>query len=223
MPIGDPGQEQFRNAVVAFRNHHIAALIQPLMELRQELVNSEDIADRGGLDTPSRDHFLQLLVNCDKWRRRLTHNPDNLALGDKIARAIDAAASIEDAENPFGGDEVQMGATSLYELPWALDGTDVNIPLNSKLNLTGNGRILLGAIDTTVVSITRLASKDRSRFLTVHDSMRVYGLFEQIYSYLVTFAGDDNRIDVAQLPADEEPRGPDNAPNRVTETPGGSG
>lgn len=220
MPIGAPGAEQFRNAIVEMRNHHIAAVLQPLFELRRELTNSEDIGDRGGLDTPSRDHFLQLLVNCDRWRRRVTHNPDDVVLGDKIAKAIDAEENISDAANPFAGDDIQMGATSLYQLPWALDGTDPDIPLNSMLNLTGNGRILLGSIDTAIVAITRLASKDRSHFLTAQDSLRIYGLYQQVYAYLMTFAGDDNRVDVAQLPADQEPRGPENAPNRVTETSG---
>ncbi len=223
MPIGDAGTEQFRNAVLEVRNHHIAAMLQPLMELRMELVNSEDLRDRGGLDTPSRDHFMELLGNADRWRRRLTHNPDNADLGGKIAKAIDAEQEIADAENPFGGDEVQMGATALYEIPWAMDGTDSDIPINSQLKLTGNGRILLGAIDTAIVAITRLASKDRSRFVTRHDSLRVYGLYQQIFAYLMTFAGDENRVDVAQLPADEEPRGPSNAPNRISETATGTG
>lgn len=218
MPIGNAGEEQFRNAVIEVRNHHIAALLQPLIELRMELVNSEDLRDRGGLDTPSRDHFLQLLGNADRWRRRLTHNPDNGDLGDKIAKAINAQEEIVDADNPFGGDDIQMGATALYDIPWALDGTDNDIPINSQLTLTGNGRIMLGAIDTAIVAITRLASKDRSRFVTRHDSLRVYGLYQQIFAYLMTFAGDENRVDVAQLPASEEPRGASNAPNRVTET-----
>jgi len=219
MPIGAPGQEQFRAAVVSCRNQHIMALLQPLMELRLELVNSEDIADRGGLDTPSRDHFMQLLVNVDRWRRRLTHNPDKQDLGAQIAQAIDAKATIQDAENPFSGDTIQMGATALYQIPWALDGTDADIPLNSQLKLTGNGRVVLGAIDQTIVMITRLASKDRSRFLTASDSLRVYGQLQQILAYLLTFAGDENRIDVAQLPASQEPLGPENAANRVTEEP----
>ena len=83
MPIGNAGEEQFRNAVIDVRNHHIAALLQPLIELRMELVNSEDLRDRGGLDTPSRDHFLQLLGNADRWRRRFLRNP----LGPRLSGA----------------------------------------------------------------------------------------------------------------------------------------
>ena len=72
MPIGDPGQEQFRDAIVEMRNLHIAAGVAPLMLMREEVVTNDDLTDRGGMDDPTRDHFLQLLVNCDKWRRRLT-------------------------------------------------------------------------------------------------------------------------------------------------------
>jgi len=221
MAFGDAGQEQFRNLIVEHRNHHIAAGLQPLMELRTEVVNSEDLKDRGGLDDPSRDHFLQLLAYADKWRRRLTHNPDDADLGDKIALAIDADAEIEDAENPFGGDDIQMGSTQLYQLPWDFSGADPNVPLNNQLTMSGNGMILLGAIDTAIVQWTRLNSRERSRFITRFDSLRVYGLYQQILAYLQTFAGDENRVDVAQVLATDEPRGPENAPNRKTETANG--
>ena len=223
MPVGAPGAEQFRNAIMTVRNHHFTGVLHPLMRLRLEVTNSEDLGDRGGLDTPSRDHFLQLLISADEWRRRLTHNPDDIDLGTKIASAIDAKKEITDSENPFAGDAIQMGATALYSLPWALDGSDPDIPLNSQVSLVGSGLVLLGAIDAAIVAITRLASKDRSRFLTAFDSLRVYGLYQQVYAYLLTFAGDENRVDVAQLPAIEEPRGPENAPNRVTETTGSTG
>lgn len=218
--IGSPGQEQFRNAIVELRNHHVAAALNPLMLLRSELVHSEDLADRGGLDDPSRDHFLQLLAAADKWRRRVTHNPDDVPLGDQIAKAIDADQSIKDDDNPFAGDTIQGGATSLYQLPWDLSGEDPNIPLNSALNLSGNGRILLAAIDQTVVAWTRLNSRDRSAFITAQDSLRIYGKYQQILAYLQTFAGDANRVDVAQVEASDEPRGPENAANRKTETSG---
>jgi len=219
MPVGDPGVEQFRNVITECRNHHIAAGLQPLMLLRSEIVHSEDLRDRGGLDDPSRDHFLQLLVNADRWRRRVTHNPDGADLGDKIATAIDATADITDAANPFGGDDIQMPATQMYQLPWDFSGQDVDIPVNSQLNMSGNGRILLSAVDTVIVTWTRLNSRERSRFITRHDSLRVYGLYQQILAYLMTFAGNDNRVDVAQIEASMEPRGPENAPNRITETP----
>ena len=148
MAIGDAGKEQFRSAIVTFRNLHIAALLAPLMLLREELITNDDLSDRGGTDDPTRDHFLQLLGACDLWRRRVTHNPDDADLGTKIAQAIDADAEISDADNPFGGDDIQMGSGGLFDLPWDLSGEDANIPLNSALELaSNNGLLLLGAVD----------------------------------------------------------------------------
>ena len=224
MPIGDPGQEQFRDAIVEMRNLHIAAGVAPLMLMREEVVTNDDLTDRGGMDDPTRDHFLQLLVNCDKWRRRLTHNPDDLPLGDKILKAVNAEEVIEDAANPFGGDDAQMAAGGLFQLPWALDGSDANIPLNSTLDMVSqNGIILLGAIDRAIVAWTRLNSRDRTRFITQMDSMRTYGHYQEIFAFLVTFGGDANRVDVAQVRAADEPRGPSNSPNRKSEAAGDSG
>jgi hypothetical protein len=221
MPIGSPGKEQFRDAIVELRNLHIAAGIAPLMLLREEAVTNDDLTDRGGMDDATRDHFLMLLGNADKWRRRLTHNPDDLPLGDKIQEAIDATAALEDADNPFGGDDIQMGSGGLYQLPWAFDGSDPNIPLNSILELGGqNGVILIGAIDRAIVAWSRLNSRDRTRFITQTDSMRIYGHYQQVYAFLMTFGGDANRVDVAQVRATDEPRGPANSPNRKTEQAG---
>jgi hypothetical protein len=223
MPIGAPGQEQFRDAIVEMRNLHIAAGVAPLMLMREEIVTNDDLTDRGGMDDPTRDHFLQLLVNCDKWRRRLTHNPDDLPMGDKILKAVDAENMIEDAVNPFGGDDVQMASGGLFQLPWALDGGDPNIPLNSTLDMVSqNGIILLGAIDRALVAWTRLNSRDRTRFITQMDSMRIYGHYQEIFAFLVTFGGDANRVDVAQVRATDEPRGPLNSPNRKAEAVGDS-
>lgn len=223
MPIGDPGKEQFRNAIVEYRNHHISAASAPLMLMREELVTNDDLNDRGGMDNPTQAHFIGLLQNCDKWRRRVTHNPDSLPLGDKIAKAIDATVVMEEAENPFGGDDIQGGSVGLHQFPWALDGTDPNIPLNTSLDLSANnGKILLGAVDVAIVAWTRLNSRGRSKFITAQDSMRIYGTYQQILEYLLTFGGDENRVDVAQVRATDEPRGPENSPNRKTEEVGDS-
>lgn len=219
MPIGDPGQEQFRDAIVELRNLHIAAGLAPLMLMREELIGNDDLADRGGFDTPTQTHFVTLLANADRMRRRVTHNPDGLPLGDKIQKAVDAELEIEDAENPFGGDDIQMQAGGLYQLPWDLSGADENIPLRSKLDQrSANAIVLLGALDQAIVSWTRLESRFRRLFITQTDSMRIYGMYQQIYAYLKTFGGDENRVDVAQVRATEEPRGPANSPNRLTET-----
>lgn len=218
MAIGDPGQEEFRDAIMEMRNLHIPAGLAPLMLLREELITNEDLMDRGGMDTPTQTHFLQLLANADRWRRRVTHNPDSLPLGDKIQEAVNPTGEIKDAENPFGGDDIQMQSGGLFQLPWDLSGGDENIPLRSKLAMrASNALILLGAVDQTVVLWTRLESRFRRLFITRTDSMRIYGMYQQIYAYLVTFGGDENRVDVAQVRATEEPRGPANSPNRLTE------
>lgn len=221
MPIGAPGQEQFRRSILTLRNLHIAAALSPLFTMRSELLANDELSDRGGFDDPTRDHLLAHLVNCDRWRRRVTHNPDKEDLGDKIERAIDTNATIEVGENPFGGDDVQNQSGGLIDLPYALDGSDPDIPLQSQLNLKStHALVLMGAIDKTIVAWTRLNSRDRTRFITRYDSMRIYGHYQEILGYLRSFGGDVNRVDVAQVLPSEEPLGPDDSPNRKSETSG---
>lgn len=231
MPIGDPGKEQFRRSVVTIRNLHVAAGIQPLILLRQELLGNDELSDRGGMDDPTRDHLIELLWHADRWRRRVTHNPDKKNLGDQIQEALkitkgDGGKEAEkkdftEADNPFGGDDIQNQSGGLIDLPFALDGSDPDIPVTSQLNIkSANALLLLGAVDRTIVNWTRLNSAMRTIFITRFDSKRIYGDYQAILGYLKAFAGDENRVDVAQLLPSQEPLGPDDSPNRKRESTG---
>ena len=221
MPAGDPGKEQFRRAITNFRNLHIVAGIKPLTLLRTELLGNDELQDRGGMDETTRDHLKTHLVHCDRWRRRITYNPDSEDLGSKIETALKVGKALKDAENPFGGDDIQNSSGGLIPLSFALDGSDEDIPLNSEIYLaSANAMVLLGAIDRAIVNWTRMESRNRTRFITRFDSMRIYGEYQQILAYLDAFSGDDNRVDVAQLLPSMEPLGPEDSPNRRTETSG---
>lgn len=215
------GKEQFRRAITTFRNLHIIAGLEPLITLRTELVANDEFMSRGGTDDPTRDHLMALLDNCDRIRRHVTHNPDSLPLGDKIAKAINPNASIEIGENPFGGDDIEQQSGGLIDLIYLLDGTDPDIPLNSQLNpnfIKSRGMLLLGAIDRAIVNWTRLNSRDRTRFLTREDSMRVYGGYQEILGFIQMYLGTEKRVDVAQVLPSQEPLGPTDSPNLKGET-----
>ena len=216
MPVGDPGLEQFRRAIITVRNHMIVAGLAPLMLMREEIVTNDDFVDRGGVDTITRDHFLVLLHKCDVMRRHCTYNPSPESLSEVISKAINTELALEIGENPFGGDDIQGMSNGLLDIPWALDGTDVNIPLNSKLVLKShNARVLLGAVDSAIVTWTRINSRDRSRFITQGDSTRIYGCYQQIFGFLMVFQGDLNRTDVANVLPSDEPLGPADSANIV--------
>lgn len=213
--------EQFRDMVVEMRNLHILAAMKPLLTFRTELIGNDEFMDRGGTDNPTADHLKALLIQADKLRRHVTYNPDNLPLGDKIAKAIDPNATIEVGDNPFGGDDIQGQSGGLVDVPWKFDGTDPNIPLDSQINGTfkmSNGLLILGALDKVLVNWTRLNSKDRTRFITRADSMRIYGAYQEILGFINMYLGDDNRVDVAQMLPSQEPRGPQASPNLLVET-----
>lgn len=217
----NPGKEQFRRAITEFRNIHIIAAMQPLMLMRSELIANDEFSDRGGTDSPTQYHLKTHLLNCDKIRRHVTHNPDNLPLGDKILLAIDPNGTADVGENPFGGDDIQNASGGLIDLIWPLDGTDPDIPLMSQLTSKFKqsvGGILLGAIDRCIVNWTRLNSRDRTRFITRYDSMRIYGSYQEILGFVNQYLGDENRIDVAQVLPSDEPLGPKDSPNLAGES-----
>jgi hypothetical protein len=212
-----PGTEQFRRAITEFRNLHIIAALRPLILMRTELISNDEFSDRGGTDDPTQSNLRAHLLHCDKVRRHVTHNPDKQPLGDKIVKAVDPNGTAEIGDNPFGGDDIQNASGGVISLIWALDGSDPDIPVLSQLSSkfkTSTGGILLGAIDKAIVSWTRLNSRDRTRFITWGDSMRVYGNYQEILGFIEMYLGDKNRIDVVQVTPSDEPLGPTDSPNR---------
>jgi hypothetical protein len=225
MAIGDSGKAEFRNAILEHRNPHIAFGLSRVMDLREEVVTNVDLQTRPGVDTPTKTHFVQILQAADRARRLVTYNPDGdpADLGTMIARAIDPNATVEEGVNPFAGDEIQMGSSGLYTLPWDLSGADSNIPLLENLTLSNNGVLIVQAVNRAIVTWTRLESRHRDSFIYKADSLRVYAMYQQILSLLEAVGGPDNQVDFAQVRASDEPRGFENAPNRATETPGAGG
>ena len=226
-------QEQFRNARMVVRNRHLVVALQPLFLMRSELTGNDEFIHRGGTDTPTRDHLLNHLVRCDLMRRKVTHNPAKVDLDvlkldaadeAKVKDAANAGA-LDSKTNPFGGDQIQNQSGGLIDLSllYALDGSDMNIRLNSGMDpqfRTSPGGIVMMGIDDAIVTWTRLNSATRSSHITIEDSIRVLGKYQAIYDYLRSFTGDENRVDVAQLLPTEEPRGPQASPNLAIEDTG---
>ena len=239
MAVGEPGKEQFRNAIVEFRNTHIMAALTGLIQFRQQIVGNDEFQARGGVDTTTQKSLLTHLQQCDKWRRVITYNPDPDSLEERVKKALDPTNLIagtpktgqpEDkpltpSENPFGGDEVESAAGPMLQLPWAIDGSNPDIPLNSALNFrSGVGFVLLQGCDNAFVGWTRLESRFYTKWITIKDSLRMYSHYMQILEYLLIFGGDRNLLDfpAGVLPS-EEPRGPENAANMIKELAGASG
>lgn len=212
------GKESFERLIYSCRNQHIAAGIAPLIVFRQEVVTNDAFQSRNGIDTVTANHFKTHLINADRLRRRVTYNPDQSPIGDQIAKALDASAVVEVGVKPSGGDEVQGQAGRLFDLPWAFDGSDPDLPMLSSLKMSAPGGILLlNGIDIAIVEWSRLESRLMSRYITVMDSMRIYGQYQQLLTFLTDFAGDENMVDVVNPLPSAEPLGPDSSANRRTE------
>ena len=215
MSIGDPGKESFDRIYPRIQNSHIVAGLTPLMTLRTELVASPAFRDRGGIDSADRDHLLSHLVSADRMRRRITYNPGDVTLVQLKEQAKDTESSLSSDTDTFVGEELPQLGGGEFVIPYAFDGSDDNIPMVSEFNhIVGPGKLFLVALDRTIESYTRLESRNRIRFLTLSDSVRMYSYFEQLYQYLMAFGGDDNRVDIVNPLPTDEPKGFMDSPNR---------
>jgi hypothetical protein len=220
-----PGQDSFRDAITNFRNGAIHMYVGACIKARQQLMLDGNFGVQSGWSDPTQKFVITWLGAIDALRRKITHNPDGTALKDLIDKAkelgVDLVAQSANSPTAPAGDEVARPSGQARDLPYALDGTDPDIPLLSTLNLRNTtARQLIGMLDAHIVQATRLDSRFDSYRITPYESLMLFGGLAEMVDLVVTFGGDANRLAVANgvLPS-EEPRGPAAAANLETSAP----
>ena len=210
---------QFTGAITQFRNTSILLGLQPVINLITEVVGNDEFKNRAGTDDSTRNHMIQLIADVDKRRRLITYNPGGLDLKTATPELIDPDVAQMPSLAPISLDHIQMSSNPEIELPYRLDGTDVNLPLWSALHFrNGVGGFLYGQACSILVAYTRLESRNRSSMITVNDSLRVYSVVQTFRDLCDRLLGADNQVDISAPLATDEPIDT-LPPNRLNETP----
>lgn len=201
----------FTGMITRFKNQSILLGMRPCVDLLHEIVGNDEFNNRVGTDDSTQAHMNQLIGMCDRTRRVITYNPEDV----DIMSVLDADIELSESLRPINLDNIQMSSTPLIEIPWMFDGTDVNIPIWSSLQFrNGIGGMLYSAASQILVQYTRLESRNRSYLITVNDSMRMYSMMQTFRDLCDRFLGHDNQMDIAQPLATDEPTN-NPAPNRI--------
>ena len=204
----------FTGMITRFKNQSILLGMRPCVDLLHEIVGNDEFNNRVGTDDSTQAHMSQLVGMCDRTRRVITYNPEDV----DIMSVLDADIELSESLRPINLDNIQMSSTPLIEIPWMFDGTDANIPIWSSLQFrNGIGGMLYSAASQILVQYTRLESRNRSYMITVNDSLRMYSLMQTFRDLCDRFLGHDNQMDIAQPLATDEPTN-NPAPNRVGNT-----
>lgn len=201
----------FTGMITRFKNQSILLGMRPCVDLLHEIVGNDEFNNRVGTDDSTKEHMIQLIGMCDRTRRVITYNPEDV----DIMSVLDADIELSESLRPINLDNIQMSSTPLIEIPWMFDGTDVNIPIWSSLQFrNGIGGMLYSAASQVLVQYTRLESRNRSYLITVNDSLRMYSMMQTFRDLCDRFLGHDNQMDIAQPLATDEPTN-NPAPNRI--------
>jgi hypothetical protein len=201
----------FTGMITRFKNQSILLGMRPCVDLLHEIVGNDEFNNRVGTDDSTKAHMIQLVGMCDRTRRVITYNPEDV----DIMSVMDADVELSESLRPINLDNIQMSSTPLIEIPWRFDGTDVNIPTWSSLQFrNGIGGMLYSAASQILVQYTRLESRNRSYLITVNDSLRMYSMMQTFRDLCDRFLGHDNQMDIAQPLATDEPTN-NPAPNRI--------
>ncbi len=224
--LGAPGREQFADAHTQFRNQAIMAYVGELMLLREEYVGDDTLATRNGFDDQTLDHFTELVKNVDQVRRDITDNSTGTDLRTLIPDATDPAQNITTAAQKAVATgpkaaAIKKPAGAMAVLPYALDGSDSNIPLNSQLNIRNPlARVILHCMDNAIVQATRYEDRFLTATITPQTSLMMFAELQNIVLALNQFGGGQNRVLVTSgTRRSEEPRGANAAPNAAGEAP----
>ena len=208
---------QFTGMITSFRNQTILLGLQPVVNLLTEIVGNDEFKNRSGTDNSTKEHMTQLIAACDKQRRLITYNPDEVDLLAVVPELIATDQEQKESLRPINLDGIQLSSSPEVEVPHRFDGSDPNLPLFEDLQFrNGVGGTLYFAASGIAVNYTRLESRNRSYMITVNDSLRMYSYMQTFRDLCDNLLGKDNQVDIAQPLATDEP--PNNsAPNRVGE------
>ena len=212
------GRDTFEDAITRFRNRSVHTYIGHALTFRGQLLQNGEFGVQSGWDTATNDLIKEHLVRLDYLRRKITHNPQKVDIKTLEERARDLSVSLPQEVNDKSplGDEISRPAGREFDLAYALDGSDPNIPLLHSVNLRNvDARMLVTALDQHIVESSRLDSRYATYRITPRESLMLYGSLSEMFDMCLSFGGDDNRMPIPHgVWPSEEPRGPSASPNR---------
>lgn len=212
------GKNTFEDAITRFRNRSIHTYVGHALTFRGQILQNGEFGVQSGWDTATNEFIQEHLLRLDFLRRKITHNPQKVDIRTLEERARDLAIKLPDEQNMKSpaGEEVARPAGREFDLPYALDGSDPNIPVLTDVNLRNvDARMLVTALDQHIVESTRLDSRFATYRITPRESLMLYGSLCEMWDMCLSFGGDDNRLPIPNgVRPSEEPRGPQASPNR---------
>jgi hypothetical protein len=216
------GGDTFEDAITRFRNRSIHTYAGHALTFRGQILQNGEFGVQSGWDTATNEFILEHLLRLDYLRRKITHNPQKTDIKTLEERARDLSVSLPKDMNETSpaGEEVARPAGREFDLPYALDGSDPNIPLLRDVNLRNvDARMFVTALDQHIVESTRLDSRFATYRITPRESLMLYGSLAEMFDMCISFGGDENRLPIPHgVRPTEEPRGPQASPNREVET-----
>jgi hypothetical protein len=212
------GADTFEDAITRFRNRSIHTYVGHALTFRGQILQNGEFGVQSGWDTATNEFIIEHLLRLDFLRRKITHNPQKADLKTLEERARDLALTLPQDVNDKSpaGEEVARPGGREFDLPYALDGSDPNLPLLREVNLRNvDARMFVTALDQHVVEATRLDSRFATYRITPRESLMLYSSLSEMFDMCLSFGGDANRLPIPHgVRPSEEPRGPLASPNR---------
>ena len=171
----------------------------------------QDFKRQAGWTTATDRKLRQGIVQLDRVRRRIIHtgsgNTQDIPNLEERAKAM--SLSLPDDKTNKLGDSVARASSLPVEMSHKLDGSDVDIPMTSQLDIRSAGGItFLGALDAMIVTMTRLDSREASHRIVPEEAIQMFSCLEELWSICDEYGGDDNIVGITEgvLPS-EEPQG----------------
>ncbi len=209
--LGHKGTETFLDAITMFANRSIHAYIGHCIGFRKQAMSYQDFKRQQGWTTATDRKLRQALVQLDRLRVKMIHTQgdNDQKIENLEAKAKELKLDLPaDNANPLA-DSIARPSSRPIEMRFRLDGTDVDVPSHSQLDLRNvHGQIFMQALDLHIVTATRLDSREASHRITGEEGAQLFAGLWEMWTVCDQFGGDERIVGVTEgvLPS-EEPQG----------------
>ena len=84
----------FTGMITRFKNQSILLGMRPCVDLLHEIVGNDEFNNRVGTDDSTKAHMIQLVGMCDRTRRVITYNPEDIDIMSVLDADIELSESL---------------------------------------------------------------------------------------------------------------------------------
>jgi hypothetical protein len=189
----------FNGTNTNFVNQGVHYFVARIMNVRQQLTVRNELKALGGWNDAFNVYLVDSLEDLSDTLENITYNPDLIPQSTLEDQAADTTRTLNADYNDkaLASDNLMMPVSSIRELVYQLDGSDINIPQMTPENCPNvTLRAFITGLDELLKQATRLDSRHQSNTVTKAESAMLRAYLSNLYTVTQRDGGEVNRTQI---------------------------